>query len=403
MRLAYQGFDRAGKPVSGVVESAGRTEASEQLRRQGMYITAIEDGGAVAGARRSRRGGGSSRLRNLATVMRQLSILVSTHTPMVQALEAVSRQTPPGRWREVLEDVRRRIEEGASLSDAMAAHPREFDAVCRSLIAAGETGGRLSELLDRLATVLRRQLHVQRAVIGAMVYPAVLIVVSVAVLVVMMLFVLPRFEGLFATLNAPLPPTTKMVMALSKFVLGYWWAMLGGAVAAGVGGRLWAVSAEGRRALHEWSVRAPKLGAITRSFATARIARVLGVLLEGKVGMLEAIRLTREATSNLMYKGLLERAGDAVGRGETLTSAFCDTSLINPSVCEAISSGEKTGKVGEVLTQVADFLEEDNEVLVKSLTSIIEPLILVGLGLAVGFVAISLFLPLFDLTSMGGG
>jgi type II secretory pathway component PulF len=119
--------------------------------------------------------------------------------------------------------------------------------------------------------------------------------------------------------------------------------------------------------------------------------------------MLEAIRLTREAMGNPLYTELLDRAGSAVGRGETLTSAFCDTTLISPSVCEAISSGEKSGQVGLVLTQVADFLDEDNEVLIKSLTSLIEPLILVGLGLAVGFVAISLFLPLFDLTSMGGG
>lgn len=400
MKLAYQGFDRSGKAVSGMVEIAGRAEATEHLRKQGVFVTRLEEGSSGPAPRRRGRGGG---LRDLAAFTRQLSILVSTHTPLVQALEAVGRQTPPGRWRDVLEDVKRRVEEGAALSDAMAAHPGAFDAVCRSLVAAGETGGRLSELLDRLASVIRRQLQVQRALVGAMVYPAVLIAVSVAVLVVMMLFVLPRFEGLFQTLNAPLPPTTKIVMAMSQFLKEYWWALLAVAVAAGVGGRLWAVSPEGRRALHRWAVRAPKVGAITRSFATARIARLMGVLLEGKVGMLDAIRLTREATTNSVYADLLTRAGEAVGRGETLTSAFCDTSLINPSVCEAIASGEKTGQVGTVLTQVADFLDEDNEVLVKSLTSIVEPLILVGLGLAVGFVAISLFLPLFDLTSMGGG
>ncbi len=400
MKLAYQGFDKAGKAVSGMVDIAGRAEATEHLRKQGVFVTRMEEGASGQMPRRRGKGGG---LRDLAAFTRQLSILVSTHTPLVQALEAVGRQTPPGRWRDVLEDVKRRVEEGAALSDAMAAHPGAFDAVCRSLVAAGETGGRLSELLDRLASVIRRQLQVQRALVGAMVYPAVLIAVSVAVLVVMMLFVLPRFEGLFQTLNAPLPPTTKIVMAMSQFLKEYWWALLAVAVAAGVGGRLWAVSPEGRRALHRWAVRAPRVGAITRSFATARIARLMGVLLEGKVGMLDAIRLTREATTNSVYADLLTRAGEAVGRGETLTSAFCDMFLISPSVCEAIASGEKTGQVGTVLTQVADFLDEDNEVLVKSLTSIVEPLILVGLGLAVGFVAISLFLPLFDLTSMGGG
>jgi type II secretory pathway component PulF len=401
MRLAFQGFDKAGKPTSGTIEVAARSEATEQLRRQGIFVTRVDD--ARSAGTSGRRRGGAGRLKNLATFTRQLSILVSTHTPLVQALEAVGRQTPPSRWRDVIEDVRRRVEEGASLSDAMASHPKDFDAVCRSLIAAGESGGRLGDLLERLAAVLRGQLHVQRAVLGAMVYPAVLIVVSIGVLVVMMAFVLPRFEGLFQTLNAPLPPTTEAIMALSWVLKTYWWAFLGGLLASGFLARSWALSPKGRLALHRWAVRAPKIGAITRSFATARIARVLGVLLEGKVGMLEAIRLTREATANQLYTELLTRAGEAVGRGETLTSAFCDTSLISPSVCEAVASGERTGRVGEVLNQVADFLDEDNEVLVKALTSIIEPIILVFLGLAVGFVAISLFLPLFDLTSTGGG
>lgn len=407
MKLAYNAFDKAGRKVTDVLEAASITEAGEILRRQGLFVTEISE---AAGSRRregnSGSGGtapGARRLREISSFMRQLSVLVSTGTPMVEAIGSLEKQLPEGPFRRVIEDVRHRVEEGSQFSEALAAHPRWFDPVCRSLIAAGESGGQLDAMLRRLATLLRQQLKVRSTVISAMIYPSVLIVVSVIVLVAMVGFVMPRFEGLFTTLGADLPASTRFLMDIGAFVRADWYWILGTLITIGIGAKLWLGSARGRIWLDGAMLQLPQLGKVVRSLATARVTRVLGVLVDGKVPLLEALQLTRESTGNSRYAALIDEAVNTVTRGEPVSNAFLASKLIPESVSEAIRSGERTGQLGPVLTNLADFLDEDNEVLVKSIASIVEPVILMGLGVLVGFVALSMFLPLFDLTAMAGG
>ena len=312
-------------------------------------------------------------------------------------------QLPEGAFRLVIHDIRQRIEEGAQFSDALSSHPQWFNPVCRSLIAAGESGGQLDAMLRRLASLLRQQLKVRSTVIGAMIYPSVLIVVSIIVLVAMIGFVMPRFEGLFTTLGADLPTSTRLLMNIGAFMRADWYWILGALIATGVSLRLWLGSESGRLWRDGAVVWCPQIGKVVRSLATARITRVLGVLLEGKVPLLEALHLARDSTGNSRYGALMDRAIEAVTRGEPVSSAFLESKLVSQSVGEGIRSGERTGQLGPVLSSLADFLDEDNEVLVKSIASIIEPLILMVLGVLVGFVALSMFLPLFDLTAMAGG
>lgn len=413
MRLIYRAFDRTGREVSDVVESAGIAEAAEQLRRQGLFVVELverqvlltrearRDPAATAGGAATRllAGGRTARLKDVTGLFRQLSVLVATGTPMVDALAAVERQAPQGAWRRTVSDLRRRIEEGSGLADAMAAHPAYFDAVCRSLVAAGESGGGLEEMLRRLTMLTRQQLKIRSSVTGAMVYPVLLLVVCAGVLAVMMGFVLPRFEGLFETLGAPLPPTTQLLMDASALARRFWWALLIAGVLLGLGARAWLRSAPGRRWLDRTVLRLPAFGRVFRSFATARIVRVLGVLLEGRVQLLDALRLTRQSTGNSCYEAVVARAEDEVVRGGSVSSALAASPLIAQSVTEAIRSGEKTGQLGPVMVNLAEFMDEDNEVVLRSLTSLIEPVILIVLGLLVGFVAVSMFLPLFDLAT----
>jgi type II secretory pathway component PulF len=297
------------------------------------------------------------------------------------------------------------VEEGASLSAAMEQFPQYFDPICRSLISAGESSGKLEPMLDRLAKLVRKQLQIRNAITGAMVYPTLLIFIAIGVMVVMLTFVLPRFAGLFATLDTPLPPTTKLVMWMSDAVRGYWWAILIGLGAAGAALKFWLASPAGKLAFDQFSVKAPIFGVIVRSFATARIARLIGVQIDSHVPLLEALALTKSATGNSLYAQLIASAEDAATRGQPISVAFTDSPLINPSVAEALRSGEQTGQVASLLLNIADFLDEENDTTVRSLTSIIEPIILIVLGVIVGFLAISMFLPLFDLTSavQGGG
>ena len=203
--------------------------------------------------------------------------------------------------------------------------------------------------------------------------------------------------------HSPLPATTKMLMSASEGLRAYWWAIGGGLAGVIVGFKFWLASSTGRVMWDRFMVRAPQIGPISRSFATARVARMLGTLLDAKVALLDALELTKQSLKNSVYVTLLAGAQEAVTRGETVSSALADPTLINASVCDALRSAEKTGKMSTVLVTLADYMDQDNEVLVKTLTGLLEPLILIVLGVVVGAVAISMFLPLFDLTSAAGG
>jgi type IV pilus assembly protein PilC len=408
VRLAYEALDKSGKVVRAVVEAKDQFEAIETLRRQGLFVTEIRESSSLviaASANRRARLGRGKRLKYLAMFARQLHVLVATGIPLTQALEALERQVSPGPWKAVLADIGRRVQEGSSLSEAMAHHPAYFDAIVRSMVEAGEAGGNLTAMLDRMASLTKKQLHVRSAIVGAMVYPCLLVFVSISVLVTMLTFVLPRFADLFKTLDSPLPPSTKFLMALSALMREYWWvAVLGmGAVVAVV--KLWLASEGGRRTVATASIRIPKFGVLVRNFIAARVVRTLGVLLQSKVQLLDALRLTKLGTPNHHYSNLLARAEQSVIRGEPISAAFARGNLVPASVYEALRNGERTGQVGPLLLNMADFMDEENEVVMKSLTSIVEPLILIVLGALVGAVALSMFMPLFDLTAAarGGG
>lgn len=405
MKLTYQAMDAAGKAVKGTIEADDVLAGIESVRRQGLFVTRIipaeqQEVSSQQGPGAPRRFGRMGRLKHLAMFTRQLHVLVATGTPLVDALSALQRQAKEPKWRAVVSDLRLRVEQGDQLSRAMEFHPDYFDAVCRSLLAAGESGGSFDAMLDRVATLTRKQVQLRNTVRGAMIYPALLIVVALGVMTLMLTFVLPRFADLFKSLDVPLPPTTRFLIILSDFALNDWWAVLLGLIAATVGTKFWLGTAQGRRAVHTFAVRSPMLGPIVRGFAAARIMRVLGVLMAGRVPLLESLGLARQTTGNLHYQKLVRDAEHAVTQGSTMSSVFAESDLIKPSLTEAIRSGEQSGQLGVLLLSMADFMDEENEVIVRSLTSIIEPLILIALGLVVGFIAMSMFLPLFDLTSM---
>ncbi len=413
MKFRYQAFDKSGKSREDVVEAPGQAEAMEMLRRDGLYVSSVvaaeaEPAGPRAARAPKAKGAGlkhrtrGGRLSLVSAFMRHLSVLVGTGTPLVDALAALEKQAKDAAWGSVLSDVRARVEDGAPFSEALGAHPRYFDSVSRSLVRAGESAGKLDAMLKRLADLTRQQVKTRQTLVGAMIYPCVLIFVAINVLITMMCFVMPRFSGLFKTLDTPLPPTTKILMAASQTLVSYWWAFLGAAVVLVTGAVLWIGSEAGRRQIDAAVLRLPQLGRLVRSLATARIARLLGTLLESKVPMLECLALTREASTNGQYIALLDRAEASLTRGEPFSAALGSGGLISPSVCEAVRNAERTGQIGPVLSNMADFLDEENEVVIKSVTGLIEPLILIVLGLIVGTVAISMFLPLFDLASSAG-
>ncbi len=403
MRLAYRAIDQLGQEVSDSVEAAGVEEAGEVLRQRGLLVTSLNEVSSTtvtssrSGGRRGRR------LRDLALFSRQLALLVRTGTPLADALGAMERQLTAGPWRSVVADLHRRVEEGTTLSEAMERYPAYFDQVCQSLVAAGESSGQLDQMLDRFAHLTRQQLKIWRTVTNALVYPALLAVVGIAVVGLMLGFVLPRFGSLFETLDAPLPPTTEVLMALSESMRSSWWMYLAVAVPAAIGVTVLVSSQAGRRFGNRTLVQLPWVGGIARGLLTARFARLLGVLLDSKIPLLEALSITRRSTGNSRYAELVEEAEESVVRGENLSAVLGRSPLISPYVSEAVRHGEQSGHVSPVLLEMADFMDEENDALVHTLTTLIEPIMLIVLGAVVAVIAVSLFMPLFDLTSLTQG
>jgi len=406
MKFTYRAYDKVGKQTAGSLDAANTNEATENLRRQGLFVTNIaqaDPNDVIVGGARVKRVRTGLRLKHLANFTRQLHVLVSGGTPLVQAMLTIERQCEAPAWKQILQELRATVERGGSLSQAMHARPEWFDSISTSLVSAGEVSGAMGPMLEKMSALIRKQLHLRSSIVGALVYPSLLICVSIVVLISMLLFVLPRFAGLFKTLGSPLPPTTQALFWLSNMLQSYWWAMLPPIIITAVSLRFWARTPGGRHTIQTQLLRLPRIGKISKSLIAARLARLFGTLLESQVPLLDALDLTKQSASNVHYAKLFAHAEEVVSRGEPTSVAFASTDLVSPSIVEAIRTGEQSGRIGAPLLQVADFLDEENEILVKTLTSILEPLILVFLGIVIGAVALSMFLPLFDLAASANG
>ncbi len=408
MKLAYKAYDGLGKAVSGVIDAGDTMAATELLRGKGLYVAEVTASAVTARkgpSRRTRRLSRGQKLKNVAWFSRQLYVLTSSGTQLVDGLHALERQTRPGPWRDVISSLRTRVEEGSALANAMESHEAYFDPIYRSLVAAGESSGHLVEMFDRLAAAKQKQLKARNAVVGALIYPCLLVTVGLTVFVLMLLFVVPRFAELFESLDVPLPASTEILVVVSAMFRRYWWLVA--LLCAGLVGSLVAYlrTPNGRYFRDTAILRLPYAGRIARSFSTARLVSLLGVLLQAHIPMLEALRLVQHSAGNVRYQELVSKAEECVTRGEPMSAAFTDAALINPSVQEAIRSGETSGEIDRLLLNISTFLDEENEVILRSLTSIIEPAILIVMGALVGLISICMFIPLFDLTAMteGGG
>lgn len=410
MKLAYNAVSATGTPISDIVDASSIDEAMEMLRGKGLFVTQIEpEAESKARAKSKAKSAGISfksktkRLKDVAMFSRQLNVLIATGTPLADGLAALERQVRDVEFKAQLAIIREQVEHGLTLYEALGKAPKYFDEVYRNIIKAGEASGSLPTMLDRLATLTRKQVQVRSQITGAMVYPSLLILISIGVLAIMLTVVMPRFTGMFESLDVPLPATTMMLMAASDILRAFWWAVLLGCVGGAVALHFGIRTPTGKRVKDGLMLTVPVLSDVTRSYATARIARLMGVLIECNVPLLETIQLVRNATGNSRYEAMMIQAEETVITGEPVSAAFADDKLIEPAFYEAVRNGEQSGRLSMLMVTVADFMDEENDTRLRALTSLFEPLILVFLGLMVGGIAISMFMPMFDLTSMAGG
>ncbi|MEM7623138.1 MAG: type II secretion system F family protein [Planctomycetota bacterium] len=407
MKFTYEALDSAGKRTRSVVEASSSAEAGDLLRGKGLYPTKIEE--AAADARPGHETAATEhgklwqpRLDSVASFTRELSVLVATGVPIADALEAVERQERDEDWADVIADVRAAVERGRSLSDALMMHPEYFGPVYRSLVSAGEESGELDTMLTRLASVVRQQVVVRKAVTGALIYPAALILLSVSAAVVMLMVVVPRFGDMFASLDAELPATTQFLLVASSALMHYWWIALLAVAVSAAALVFWMRTNQGRLWADRFILTAPYVSKVTRGLGEARIARLFSTLLASHMPLLDAVDLIAGSMTNSAYRTLMLDARRCVSEGDGLTTAFEHARFVSPRFIEAVRTGESTGRLPAVLASLSDHADHDNDVAVKSLTKTIEPVIVTGMGVAIAFLALSLFLPLFDLTSAAG-
>ncbi|MGD2108919.1 MAG: type II secretion system F family protein [Phycisphaerae bacterium] len=376
--------------------------AAERLRRRGLYVTRITKGGDVDG--RSQVAADSRKdlrfsLKTLTLFTRQMAMLLRAGSSVVDAMTAIKRQmTKPGHIA-LLSRIVTDLEEGSTLTDALRRHPQTFGPVYCAVVAAGEASATLDEMFERLATMVRKTRATRNKVIGALTYPALLICMSCSIFLVLLFFVLPRFNGMFVQLGVDPPVSTKVLLSTADLLTAYWPIALGGSAACVLGIVMILMTPMGRQWLANVQVRVPVFGNLRSRLIQAQVFRTMGMLLGARIGVLETLDLVRLSTRNDRFQNLFSEIETAVTSGGELSTAFEQCRFIEPYITQAVHTGEHAGNLGGAISYCADMLDETNQELIDAVMKLVEPLILIGMGVVVGGVAISLFMPLFDMTS----
>lgn len=401
MILTYNAIDPSGSIKSDQIEAHSEIDAVEQLRRRGLYVTNIQPSQQknLATQAVTSASVGHLSLKVLVLFTRQMAMLLRSGSGVVPAVKALKRQMKNPKHIYVLNDVIEELEDGSTLTDAIRRHPKTFDAVYCAVVSAGEASGTLDNMFDRLATIVGKRRAIQKKVIAALTYPALLISMSGSIFLVILLFVLPRFNDMFVQLNVDPPASTKILLATGAFLYDYWPAILFVLLIANASTVMFLMSPKGQQWICDMQTSIPLIGRLRARLIQGQIFRTMGMLLESRVDLMDTLLLIRGSTNNYRFQKLFDQMEQTVTSGGYLFTALEQSDLIDPAISQAIHTGEETGYLGEAMTFCADTLDESNEELVTVTMRLIEPLILIGMGFVVGGVAISLFMPLFDMTS----
>lgn len=391
MLFAYKVKDPAGKLLEGEVEAQDEKAASAKLRAQRFTVLSIEK----TKAKKKKKGKVSSK--EIVIFSRQLSTLVSSGVPIVQGLSILESQAETPAFASVIANIRTDIEGGLSISEAMKKHPKVFSELYVSMIKAGETGGILDTILERLSSYLESSEALKAKVKSAMMYPAVVGGVAAAITVFLIIFVIPIFKGIFASFGAELPFLTRIVIGASDFVRGniiYILIVLGGTF---YGAKKYLQSEQGRRKFDEVSLNLPVFGILLKKVAIAKFSRTLGTLIKSGVPILQGLETVAKTAGNKIIEEAIMKSRDSIKEGGRLAEPLKKSNLFPQMVVQMIGVGEETGSLDTMLIKIADFYDQEVDTAVKGLTSMIEPLIMVFMGLVIGFIVIAMFMPMFEL------
>ncbi len=405
--FTYEAMNSVGQSVKGEVSAGSSEEAITKVRAMGNFPTKIKEkairkgagraraGAAVAavGVKRRRVGGVSRKL--LTQFTRQLSTLINAGLPILRSLRILEQQQKPGPMRLAVRYVADDVEGGATLSEAMARHPKVYDRLYTNMVRAGEVGGVLDSILQRLADFMEKTEALKRKVLSAMIYPIAVISFAFGILALLLMFVIPKFQEIFIEMGSKLPSITRFLLRASAWVTaGGWAVILGIPVGLWVLTKLIRISAGGRYVLDSLNLRIPIMGRILGKTAVARFSRTLGTLLAAGVPILEALTITADTAGNEVYSRALSKVREGIREGENFAAPLRTARIVDPMVVNMIDVGEETGELDKMLNKIADTYDEEVETLVAGLTSLLEPVMIIALGLIIGTIVISLFMPM---------
>src|SRR5947209_1553398 len=404
----FEAMDTTGAEVKDQVDAVSEEEAQQKIRQMGYFVTKIT---AVAGKKGKGKGArapgrkkkgqvftiGGVKTKALCTFTRQFSTLQDAGLPVLRSLKILEHQMRPGVLKNALIDVVDDVESGASLSEAFAKHPKCFDRLYVNMVKAGEAGGALEVILQRLADFKEKAQSLKRKVTGAMVYPVVVILVAVSILTFIMIYIIPKFEKIFKDFKMKLPQLTEMLMATSRWFATYWYLLPLFPLCFWLLIKLIRLNRTGAYALDRFYLWIPIVGTLIEKTAVARTTRTLGTLVSSGVPILEALSIVRETCTNAVFERMYQRVYDSIREGDTISQPLKESRLVDDMVVNMIDVGEETGDLDTMLYKIADVYDEEVDVLVESLISLLEPIMIVVLGGIIGTIVIALFMPLLKL------
>ncbi len=403
--FAYDAIDAGGQKITREVNASNKDDAAKQIRAQGLRPTRI-----TIKAEKKQSGGGSEKKKRrgfvlfdrvkqaqIVTFTSQLSTLQDAGLPIVRSVKILSGQQSPGRFRDQLESVSEDVEQGSTFSEALGKYPRSFDKLYTSMVKAGEAGGVLDVILNRLAAFMEKSQKLKKQVMGAMIYPAAVVTVAMVILVFIMIYVVPSFEAMFKDLGQQLPGPTRMLLSLSKALRSYWYLI------PGIPFLFWLLlkgitrSEKGKMGVDRLKLKLPVFGVIIKKSSISRFCRTLGTLIASGVPILEALKIVKEAIGNLVIANAIEEVHGSIREGDTIAGPLRSSGIFDDLLVNMIDVGEETGELDKMLIKIADNYETDVDVAVEGMSSLLEPMLIVGMGGCVGFIVVALFLPLIEI------
>ena len=384
-----------GELVRDKIDLPTKDDVIAHIRKNKMILVQVVQGAKSIGF----KFGGGVKTRDVVIFTRQFATMINSGLPLVQALDILAQQTENKTLADITRQVVYDVESGHTLADALRKHPKGFTDLYVNMVAAGEAGGILDTILLRLATFLEKNDAIVRKVKGAMIYPAVIFSVAAIAVAVLLIFVIPTFQNMFASVNLQLPLPTRIVIGMSQILIHYWWLIIGV-----IGGSVYAINryyktAGGKLQIDTMMLRAPVLGDLLRKSAVSRFTRTLGTLISSGVSILDGLEITARTAGNMVIHNAVMESRASIAGGETISAPLQKSKVFPPMVISMIAVGEQTGGLDEMLSKIADFYDEEVDAAVSALLSLMEPIMIVVLGVIVGGMVVAMYLPIFDMVN----